>query len=149
MSENSHNTELLNADIRFIEKRMTVGQRYTEEGQSLLDAINIVQFRQTSLKYKNGQDVEIGDVIRWNSYDSDDHVTYTFTGIVTQAGVVYLGGGIDNGIAIGNIMSFEEVQEEANDNDGNEAGIEKIGNSKDLAKHISKFIVECRYVDHY
>lgn len=36
-------------------------------------------------------------------------------------------------------MTFEEVQEQANDNDLSETGIEKVSDAKDLASHISKF----------
>lgn len=68
---------------------------------------------------------------------------------MVKIGVVYLGRELDNVIAIGDIISFEEVQKQANNNDPDIAGIEKVGQAKDLAKHISKFIVECRYVEHY
>jgi hypothetical protein len=91
------------------------------------------------VKYKNGEEVRLGDVIRWKCWDSDDFTTWTFTGLVTGSGVVYLGGGIDFGMAIGQSDSYEDVQSEADNNDAYEAGIEKVGVAADLARYIAKF----------
>lgn len=91
------------------------------------------------MKYKNGDTACVGDVIRWKCWDNDDFVTWTFTGACTATGVVYLGGGIDSGLGIGRIISYEDVISEAEDNDACDAGIEKIGVVADLYRHISKF----------
>lgn len=91
------------------------------------------------MKYKNGDKVCVGDVIRWNCWDTDDFVTWTFTGIVQTTGVVYLGGGIDFGKGIGRLLSYEDVISEAEDNDACDAGIEKVGVVSDLYRYISKF----------
>lgn len=91
------------------------------------------------MKYKNGNDVKLGDVIRWKCLDNDDLHAWTFTGLVTGSGVVYLGGGIDFGMAIGHSSSYEEVQNEADNNDAYEAGIEKVGVAADLERYIAKF----------
>jgi hypothetical protein len=89
------------------------------------------------MKYKNGDEVKVGDVIRWLCYDSDDYTTWTFTGLVSNGFVVYLGGGIDFGFAIGKSMSFAEVEEEAANNDCEDAGITRICSSVELARVIA------------
>lgn len=91
------------------------------------------------VKYKNGDTACAGDVIRWKCWDSDDFVTWTFTGLVLTTGVVYLGGGIDFGLGIGQVFSYEDVISESENNDAYEAGIEKVGVAADLYRYISKF----------
>lgn len=89
--------------------------------------------------YKNGEQSRVGDIIRWKFWDSDDFITWTFTGLVSRYGVVYLGGGIDFGRGIGTLKSYDEVISESENNDYDENGIEKVGNASDLADHISIF----------
>lgn len=91
------------------------------------------------MKYKNGEEARVGDVIRWRRWDSDDYTTWTFTGLVKEDRVIYLGGGIDFGLGIGNAVSFEEVIEESENNDAEDVGVDKIGIASDLARHISNF----------
>lgn len=78
------------------------------------------------LLYENGEQVQRGDIIQWNVYDFDDYATYQFRGLVCDSFVVYLGGGIDFGTAIGKQTSFEEVYEEVINNDEGQNTIEKI-----------------------
>lgn len=91
------------------------------------------------MKYKDGAEVQSGDVIRWNCYDNEDFVTWTITGLYTTKGVVYLGGGIDFGMGIGAIISHESVVSESEDNEEYERGIEKVGAASKLANYISLF----------
>jgi hypothetical protein len=92
------------------------------------------------IKYKNGSSACIGDVIRWNCWDSDDIKTWTFTGLVKSGGVVYLGGGIDFGSGIGKVLPYDEVIAESENNDDFDSGIEKIGVVSELNRYISDFI---------
>lgn len=91
------------------------------------------------MKYKNGETAKAGDIIRWKCSDRDDFVTWTFTGLVRNSGVVYLGGGVDFGMSIGAIKTFDNVIGEAEDNEPYDAGIEKIGTASELYKYISDF----------
>lgn len=91
------------------------------------------------MQYNNGEQAEIGDVIRWKCYDSDDFTTWTFTGLVKSNCVVYLGGGIDFGHGIGQEKSHQEVIDEAENNDAFERGIDKVGTAYDLWKYIQVF----------
>ena len=88
--------------------------------------------------YKNGEQSKAGDVIRWKCWDSDDFKTQTFTGLVTSRGVVYLGG-LDFGRTIGTLKSYEDVWSEADNNDPDEAGVQKVGIASDLSWYISDF----------
>jgi hypothetical protein len=89
------------------------------------------------MKYKNGEEVKVGDVIRWLCDDSDDHTTWTFTGLVKNDFVLYLGGGIDFGFGIGNAMSFSEVEEKAANNDCDDVGITRVCSCVELARAIA------------
>lgn len=91
-----------------------------------------------SLKYNNGKLVEVGDVIRWHSYDSDDNVTWKLTGIYKGKVVTYLGGGVDFGMGIGKELSIQSVIDEADGNDDYARGIEKVGVASDVARCIAK-----------
>ena len=87
--------------------------------------------------YKDGNEAKNGDVIRWKAWDSDDFTTWTFTGLYKNNKVVYLGGGIDFGLGIGNIKEVKTVIEESENNDYiGDCGIEKAGNAKDLYRYI-------------
>jgi hypothetical protein len=91
------------------------------------------------MKYKNNEESNAGDVIRWNCYDSEENTVWKFTGLVTHADVVYLGGGIDFGLGIGSRMTKEDVIYQSNNNDSYDRGIEKIGVASDLYIYISNF----------
>lgn len=88
----------------------------------------------------DGTDAKYGDVIRWNCWDSDDSTTWTLTGLYTRRGVVYLGGGIDFGMGMGQIVPVKEVVQEAEQNDPDDRGIKRVGSASKLAGHISSFI---------
>lgn len=91
------------------------------------------------MKYKDGTEIKDGDVIRWNCWDSDDSTTWNFTGIKKRDHVVYLGGGIDFGAAIGKHLSFEEVIAESEDNNSDDRGITKAGEVYALSRIIAEF----------
>ena len=91
------------------------------------------------IKYKDGSEAKFGDVIRWNCWDNDDYRTWTFTGLYTRRGMVYLGGGVDFGMAIGNIETVEDVIEESENNDSYDVGITYVGKYNELNRHIGKF----------
>ena len=90
------------------------------------------------MKYKNGEAVKFGDVIRWKCFDTDDFVTWVFTGLVKHDCVIYLGGGIDFGAAIGKRMEFAEVESQAADNDADDVGIDRVCGYVDLERVIAK-----------
>jgi hypothetical protein len=87
----------------------------------------------------DGTEAKYGDVIRWNCWDSDDFATWTFTGLYTRKGVVYLGGGIDFGMGLGQVSSVEQVMREAEHNDAGDRGIKRVGSASKLAGHIGNF----------
>lgn len=67
--------------------------------------------------YRDGTKAVNGDIIKWYCWDNDDYVTWTMFGIYRDTGVIYLGGGVDFGTAVGKVYSIDEVQEEALNND--------------------------------
>jgi hypothetical protein len=89
-----------------------------------------------NMQLQGGQLAVPGDVIQWEVYDSDDNITWTFTGVYTNNGITYLGGGIDFGTAVGTLIPINEVVEETN-----ECGSDviRLGVIRDLVTHISKF----------
>lgn len=89
------------------------------------------------MKYRNGEEVKAGDVIRWNCWDGDDNTTWSFTGLVKDEFVLYLGGGIDFGSAIGKRIEFDEVELESENNDATDKGIEKVCSAYDLMRCIA------------
>jgi len=92
------------------------------------------------LIYKDGSEAENGDVIRWKTWDSDDFTTWTFTGLYKNERVVYLSGGADLGLGIGNIKEVATVIEESQDNDySGDNGVIKIGRAVDISRHIKSF----------
>lgn len=103
-----------------------------------------------SLIDKYGNMIPHGSVITWNVWDNDDCKMWTFIGIVTdhtqltgyfkgdKQHVIYLGGGIDFGSAIGNMVDFDEVREEAANNEPEDAGIEVIGKASDVPNILKK-----------
>lgn len=104
----------------------------------------------THLIDKHGNVVPHGSLITWNVWDNDDLKTWNFIGTVFDATqltgfwygkqqfVVYLGGGIDFGSAIGSKMDFKDVIEEAYANDPDEAGITVLGLASDVPNILKK-----------
>lgn len=86
------------------------------------------------IKYKDGTESKVGDVIRWHCWDSDDFTTWTFTGVVKGNGVLYIGGGIDFGGGFGEMISFDEVVEDSENNDPCEVGVVRICEVKDIVR---------------
>jgi hypothetical protein len=91
------------------------------------------------LKLKDGSLAHLGDLIRWYSYDDDDNTTWTLTGVYRSNKVIYLGGGIDFGMAIGKEIAVSDVINQSKNNDGDFVGVEKIGKVSEIANHIKNF----------
>lgn len=99
---------------------------------------------------KYGNTIAHGSLITWNVWDNDDFKTWTMYGFLydyTQLQgvfrrekkfVVYLGGGIDFGEAIGKKMLFEEVEQDADNNDEEERGVTRLGPAMDVVRLLSK-----------
>lgn len=87
--------------------------------------------------YPNNTVAERGDVIRWNCWDSDDNILYTFTGVYNVDHIIYLSGGMDFGSAIGKILTIEEVLLEAEDNDDGMNKIDYVCNVSNLVNIIN------------
>ncbi len=91
------------------------------------------------ITYKNGEQSKNGDVISWNCEDSDEFTIWRFLGVVKQQGVLYLGGGIDFGEGLGQIVPLEEVIEQAEDNDLDYVGVTYLGKVSDLVRYLGEF----------
>lgn len=103
-----------------------------------------------SLIDKNGDVIPHGSLIKWNVWDNDDCKMWTFIGTVVdhtqltgfwyglQQYVVYLGGGIDFGTAIGVHKDFNEVWQEADNNEPRDAGITVLGKASDVPNILKK-----------
>jgi len=92
------------------------------------------------MKYKNGDEIELGDVIRWEcSGYTDQMVINSMTGIYKGSKILYLGGGIDDGVAFGMKLDTKEVIKQAFYNDGSGIGFEKVGTVMDIVQLISHF----------
>src|SRR6056297_507726 len=95
----------------------------------------------------NGNKIQHGSVIRWHVWDSDDQTTWTFTGLLIDhtnltppfksdvSYVVYLGGGVDFGSAIGSKLETDEVIAQSESSDY--CGIEVIGSKLEIVRHIA------------
>jgi hypothetical protein len=88
------------------------------------------------MKYKDGKDAERHDVISWNVDDTDDNTIWRMTGIYKGGVIIYLGGGIDFGVAMGDVISVNQVLEEAENNDEHNRGISRICTVSEMAAHI-------------
>ena len=86
---------------------------------------------------KAGNDIPTNSLIRWNVWDNDLGNNWSFIGLVKKACVVYLGGGNDQGNAIGYKMNFDDVIEQSETNDGDMAGITVVGNWFELREVLS------------
>lgn len=98
---------------------------------------------------KDGHNIPHESLITWNVWDSDDYTTWKMYGILhdyTQLDgvwkrdkqfVVYLGGGIDFGAAIGKQLLFEEVEQDADNNDPDERGVVRLGPAMDVVRLLS------------
>lgn len=92
------------------------------------------------MKYKDGTEAQVGDLISWHVYDFEDCKTWELFGIYKHSNaVVYMGGGLDFGLAIGNVSDVDEVILESEQNDKDERGITKIGVAMDVVRLIGKF----------
>jgi hypothetical protein len=90
--------------------------------------------------YKNGDLVVNGDLISWMTYDSDDNTTWTFRGIFKDDHVIYMGGGIDFGSAIGATLHIDEVMRESECNDPDDRGITKVcGSALEFSNYIAAY----------
>jgi hypothetical protein len=92
----------------------------------------------TKIVFNTGEEAKIGDVIRWHVEDNDDMTTYTFTGLYKGDKVIYLGGGIDFGQAIGKRIDVAEVLAESLENDEWAQGITKVCTAIELASYIGR-----------
>jgi hypothetical protein len=88
---------------------------------------------------KDGEEVKVGDVIRWCCFDFDDFNTWVLTGVYTEKGVIYLGGGADFGAAIGKIIPFDEVVANSLEHDEGDQGVDIVGTRSEVVGHIAKF----------
>jgi len=96
-----------------------------------------------------GNVVPNGALITWYCEDSDDCKCWQLYGIVRdytqntgvfQSGrqcVVYMGGGIDFGAAIGKETTFDEVRQEADNNESYNVGVRVVGTAHDVVKMLS------------
>ena len=91
------------------------------------------------MKYKNGDEIEHGDVIRWESCSNADEESVIMTGLYQSQQILYLGGGIDDGHSFGIKFDAKEVIKQAFDNDGSGIGFEKVGSAMDIVRLISNF----------
>jgi hypothetical protein len=98
---------------------------------------NLFKVNLIALKLKCGKLAKVGDVIRWNCFDSDDNTTWSMTGVYTGEGVTYLGAGVDFGMGIGNKLTIQDVIDESEDNNEQDQGIKKIGIAADVARCIA------------
>lgn len=89
------------------------------------------------MKYIDGTEARRGDVIRWHVFDSEENVTWEFTGLYRGQEVVYLGGGVGFGMGIGQLVPVEEVIAEAEANDEGARGVRLISSAHALANHIA------------
>ena len=96
-----------------------------------------------------GNVVPNGSLITWYCEDSDDCKCWQLYGIVrdytqnkppfysARQIVVYMGGGIDFGSGIGSIFTFDEVRQEADNNEPYNVGIRVVGTAHDVVKMLS------------
>lgn len=94
------------------------------------------------MKYKDGTEVKSGDLISWNVWDNEDFTNWRFIGLYKKHSnhVVYLGGGIDFGIAIGQEMSISEVVDQSENNDEPMRGIVKLGEAIDAVRKLQEML---------
>jgi len=91
------------------------------------------------MKYKNGEEIEHSDVIRWEGCDRMAECIMSMTGVYQGDEILYLGGGIDDGAAFGAKLDTKGVIRQAFDNDGSGIGFEKVGTVMDIVRLISNF----------
>tara|TARA_R110000822_G_scaffold62759_1_gene154510 strand:+ start:279 stop:596 length:318 start_codon:yes stop_codon:yes gene_type:complete len=100
------------------------------------------------MKYIDGTEAQVGDLISWHVYDFDDNVTWEFFGIYKPNGtVVYMGGGADSGRAIGKVKNADEVILQSEGNDEYARGITKIGVAMDVVRLIGKFMEDKQLIE--
>lgn len=95
--------------------------------------------------YKDGSKAVEGDVIRWNMYDKVTEKEYTMIGVCQESlsqerYVSYIAGGFDEGLRMGEYLSYSDVLLEAGFNGtlygGGRGLVEKIGDCSTLVEHI-------------
>jgi hypothetical protein len=91
------------------------------------------------MKYIDGTEAKIGDIIRWNVFDLDDNHTWSFVGLYRGIDVVYLCGGLDAGMGIGKFIPVEEVLDQAENNDEWDQGVTFLAKSPQLAQYLREF----------
>jgi hypothetical protein len=91
------------------------------------------------LQLINGTMAMPGDVIRWNVWDDEERTTWSFTAAFYTQCIVYLGGGIDFGMGIGDHIELPRIIEDAANNDEGMEGVRKVGVVSDLESTISAF----------
>lgn len=89
-------------------------------------------------QYKDGTEPKALDVVTFNVYDSDDFVTWKFICILTEKDFIYISGGCDNGLAIGQRISFQEAIEYSENNDSYDVGFTKLGTHYQISGIIAK-----------
>jgi hypothetical protein len=100
------------------------------------------------VKYNDGTEAQNGDLISWHHHDFDDCKTWEFFGIYKQSDtVVYMGGGIDFGLAIGSVSDADKVIRQSEQNDEDERGITKIGVAMDVVRLIGKFMEDKQLIE--
>lgn len=102
------------------------------------------------MKDKNGEEVKHGSWITWNVWDNDDFVTHKLFGILydhtqltgvfqsNKKFVVYLGGGFDFGMGIGQQLLFDEVEQDADNNDEDDRGVTVLGKAMDFVRLLNE-----------
>lgn len=63
------------------------------------------------------EELKLGTFFQVPEWDSDDFHEWTFTYCKGAKGYIYLGGGLDNGTAVGKIETAKEVLEDVNECD--------------------------------
>ena len=100
------------------------------------------------MKYNDGTEAQYGDLISWHVHDFDDCKTWKFFGIYKRnETVVYMGGGIDFGMAIGSLSDADKVILESEQNDEDERGIIKVGAAMDVVRLIGKFMEDKELIE--
>jgi hypothetical protein len=88
------------------------------------------------LIYTDGTQAKLGDIIRWKVWDNDG---WTMTGIYKSSHIVYLGGGCDFGLAIGEVLDVGDVIRESENNYYYDKGIINVGVASELAWYLEEF----------
>lgn len=110
----------------------------SKEDDTLFYAPNEDYINMFPFQYKDGTAPKAFDVVTFNVYDSDDFVTWKFICILTEKDFIYISGGCDNGLAMGNRISFEQAIKYSEDNDSLDVGFTKLGTHYQISSVIAK-----------